>query len=251
MALLGICRTLLPMARGLTDLVLPVACAGCASPGPRLCSACCTVLGCAAAVPWSPTPAPQGLPPTWSALAYDGVVRSCVVAWKDEDRFDLTRAFSPVLAGGLSAAVGGSASLRSAVRLHRPVYVVPVPSARSGTARRGRWPVQDLVQRTLRNTGARSMLADLPALRLSRRVADQAGLGARERWTNLRGSMVVRHRHTASVRGGVVVLVDDVVTSGATLAEAGRALRAAGAADVVAVTLAATHRRGSAQTMRS
>jgi predicted amidophosphoribosyltransferase len=87
------------------------------------------------------------------------------------------------------------------------------------------------------------MLRDLSALRLSRKVADQAGLGAGERWSNLRGAMTVPTRHTSTVCGAVVVLVDDVVTSGATLAEAGRALRCAGASDVVAVTLAATHRR--------
>ncbi len=232
-----------PMARGLADLVLPVTCAGCALPGPSLCPECRTVLGCASAEPWSPTPAPQGLPSTWSTLAYEGVVRSCVVAWKDQDRFDLTRVFSPVLARGLHAAVGGRASLRSAVLLDHPVYVVAVPSARSGTARRGRWPVRDVVRRTLRATGRGSTLQDLPALSLSRRVADQAGLGAGERWSNLRGAMTVPTRHTATVRGAVVVVVDDVVTSGATLAEAGRALRCAGAADVVAVTLAATRRR--------
>lgn len=239
----GMRRTLLAMVHALADLALPVVCAGCGTGGTRQCPDCCNVLELAAAVPWSPTPAPQGLPATWTALAYQDVVRSCIVAWKDEDRVDLTRAFTPVLAKGLAAAVGGTPSVRVAVLRGHPVYVVPVPSARAGTARRGRWPVHDLVTRTLRVAGARSVLQDLPALRLSRAVADQAGLGTRERRTNLRGAMAVAARHTVSVRGAVIVLVDDVVTSGATLAEAGRALREAGAADVVAATLAATHRR--------
>ncbi|RSN55575.1 phosphoribosyltransferase family protein, partial [Actinomadura sp. WAC 06369] len=77
------------------------------------------------------------------------------------------------------------------------------------------------------------------ALRLRRRVADQAGLTAARRAANLRGAIEVR----APVAGRRVVLVDDVVTTGASLSEAARALRAAGAEVVGAATVAMTPRR--------
>ncbi|KJY25776.1 phosphoribosyltransferase family protein, partial [Streptomyces katrae] len=76
-------------------------------------------------------------------------------------------------------------------------------------------------------------------LRLRRQVADQAGLGARQRWENLAGALEVRPGGTRMAAGARIVVVDDVVTTGATLEEAARALRAAGLwADAAAVVAA-------------
>jgi predicted amidophosphoribosyltransferase len=76
------------------------------------------------------------------------------------------------------------------------------------------------------------------ALGHQRRVADQAGLTAADRATNLSGALRVRQ----DLRGLRVVVVDDVITTGATLAEAARALRAAGAEVPAAAVIAATER---------
>ncbi|WP_369688378.1 ComF family protein [Actinomadura macra] len=81
------------------------------------------------------------------------------------------------------------------------------------------------------------------ALRHTRRVSDQAGLTVSERAANLAGALEAVPR--AKVAGRRVVLVDDVITTGATLAEAARALRAADAEVIGAATLAATQRRGA------
>ncbi|MEP6797352.1 MAG: phosphoribosyltransferase family protein, partial [Lapillicoccus sp.] len=72
---------------------------------------------------------------------------------------------------------------------------------------------------------------------------DQAGLGQEARARNLAGAYAVRSARTPGLVGRRVVLVDDVMTTGATLVEAARALRAAGAVVEAAVTLAATARR--------
>lgn len=77
-------------------------------------------------------------------------------------------------------------------------------------------------------------------LRLRRAPADQRGLGDRARRENVRDAFAVR-----AVSIGSVVVIDDVVTTGATLAEAVRALHAAGATDVRAVALAHTPLRGN------
>ena len=67
----------------------------------------------------------------------------------------------------------------------------------------------------------------LPVLRQRRAVADQSGLTARERVANLAGALEVVAGGGRLLEGGRAVLVDDLMTTGASLAEAARALRAA------------------------
>jgi len=81
-----------------------------------------------------------------------------------------------------------------------------------------------------------------PVLRVRRRVADQSGLGATERRANVAGALGLRPGAAARL-GGPVILVDDIVTTGSTLAEAARALRASRARVVGAAVICATNRR--------
>jgi predicted amidophosphoribosyltransferase len=60
----------------------------------------------------------------------------------------------------------------------------------------------------------------------------QVGLGRAARQANVAGAFAVRHRHAKRVRGARILLVDDVVTTGATAAAAAKALKRAGAAKV-------------------
>lgn len=90
----------------------------------------------------------------------------------------------------------------------------------------------------LRRLGTHANL--LPALAHSRTVADQAGLSRVERARNLAGALRIRPGAAARLVERPVVLVDDVLTSGATLAEAARAVRAAGGRPIGAAVLGAT-----------
>lgn len=80
-----------------------------------------------------------------------------------------------------------------------------------------------------------------PVLSMARRTADQAGLDRRGRLANLRGAMVVPRPHR--VAGRHCLIVDDVLTSGATLSEGQRALLSAGAATVTMAAAMVTPRR--------
>lgn len=222
--------------RAVGDLVLPVRCGGCDRPGTAWCPTCSNVVTAAPAPRrWWPTPAPAGLPPVWTVLAYEGPVRAALVSWKDHGRRDLARVLVPPLTEGLLTALVARPRML-------PCVVVPAPSGRSNVRRRGDQPLRLLIRRALAALPPEDRPPVVPALRLARPVADQAGLDSRARTRNLTGAMRVRPTAAPRVRGACCVLVDDVITTGATLAEATRALHAEGAATVLAVTVAATGR---------
>jgi predicted amidophosphoribosyltransferase len=145
----------------------------------------------------------------------------------------------------LAAALSGEGALRAAAARGDPVLVVPMPTSPGARRRRGDDPVGDLTRAAVDRVraGDARALAVAPVLEHVRTVADQSHLGRTERQANLAGAMRVAPGAGPVVRGSTCVLADDVVTTGATLAEAARALREAGARHVVAVAVAATARR--------
>jgi predicted amidophosphoribosyltransferase len=185
-----------------------------------------------------PHPAPEGLPSVHAWGVYADPLRAVVSAWKDVGRRDLVGVLAPLLAASVSGAVVGAGWVEGAV------LVVPAPSSGRAVRARGDTPLVALCEASLAQLADRAgpTLRVAPALRHVRRVADQSGLGTGERRGNLSGAIAVKPLWHNVIRDRRCVLVDDVVTTGATLAEAARALRAAGAQGVVAATMAATQR---------
>jgi len=166
--------------------------------------------------------------------------------FKDGDRRDLVAVLAPMLADAVRAVLLEDSPLRAVLASgNGPVFVVPVPSSRAAVRRRGDSPLELLTRAAVREVGlARRELIVSPALRVRRRVADQAGLDHRQRANNVDWAMQVRPRWRVGIAGVTCLLVDDVLTTGATLVEAARALSAGGAVHVAAATVAATQRRG-------
>ncbi len=109
--------------------------------------------------------------------------------------------------------------------------LVPIPTPLIRRWRRGFHPA-DLLARRI---ASRTHLVVTPLLAMARRVRPQTGLSATEREENIRGAFrCISPRRTA---GRSICLVDDVCTTGATLREAARALKAAGAQRVMAVVI--------------
>ena len=164
----------------------------------------------------------------YAVAAYDGAVRAMVLAYKDRDGVGLTTALAAALRRSLDAAVAGLA-------LAEPLLVA-VPSTRAALRHRG----YDPVLRLALAAGTRPVRGALVHVR---DVRDSAALSASDRADNMAGALSVPASMRTPLRGRPVVLLDDVVTTGATLAESARALRAAGATVATAAVIAATPRR--------
>ncbi|WP_167047132.1 phosphoribosyltransferase family protein [Salinibacterium sp. ZJ454] len=231
---------LLTIRRAVLDalaLLLPVACAGCGADGRGLCETCAAAL--------APQVTPRTLPdgtPAFTALRYEGVVRRVILSFKEQHRTDaagpLAAALSAVLASAIARA-DTDARADTAARAAASAPTMPgvelaaVPPSRAAWRRRGYDPVAVL----LRRAGYRASPLLLPA----HRTARQKTLTVAERQANRQHSM----RATGSLEGHRVLLVDDVLTSGATLIEAARAVRAAGGIVVGAAAVAYTPRFSS------
>lgn len=229
--------------REVLDLLLPRRCAGCGASGAGCCDSCRRGLNDARAFPVVPHSCPVDFPPCWAAAPYAGPLRKVIIAWKDQDRADLSRVLVPPLAHTVAVAVRGSTSWAQQFDRVGAALAVPVPSRAAGTRARGRFPVAEVLSLLLSGRDGAGGLRQVSALGYARPVRDQAGLSHHDRARNVDGAMRVSSRLGPRLVGLPVILVDDIVTTGSTLAEATRALRLAGAGPVLAVTLAATERR--------
>jgi predicted amidophosphoribosyltransferase len=163
-------------------------------------------------------PVPEGLPEVWAAAGYADEVRAVLLAHKERGVTGLARPLGEALAGAVRAVAPGGL-----------VLLVPVPSARRAVAVRGHDAIRRITlvaARELRRTGIRARAAAV--LRQGRAVADQAGLSARERLENLSGAVTGRPGSGRLLKAAPVVLVDDLMTTGASLVAAARAVEAVG-----------------------
>lgn len=199
-------------------VLLPVSCAACGVPDRAVCDDCRAAL----------RPAPHRVDrdgrPAWAGLEYRELVATAIGAFKDGDRTDAARVLAPALR---SAIVSALAVLPGPGTLE----VCTIPSTPQAMRRRGYAPVELLLARC----GIRSS----PVLRLTRERRDQSGLGIEERRANAAGALEARR----SLAGRSFLIVDDVLTTGATVAEATRAVTAAGGRAASVAVLAETPRR--------
>jgi predicted amidophosphoribosyltransferase len=225
-------------------VVAPTNCVGCAADDRALCAACALEL--------RPRPTNGRLPdgtPLVTSLRYDGVVRRIVLAYKEEGRTDVARSLAAPLAAAIGCALSSvqpaaqqpaqsAPQQQPAVQqpiqqpiatATRSVQLCAVPTSRVAFRRRGYDPVRLL----LRSAGL-PRAADV--LVPTRRHEKQKLLDRSAREQNLAGWLRARH----PLSGQEFIVVDDVITTGSTLAEAVRAIRDGGGEVLSAVALAST-----------
>ncbi|MDF5821059.1 phosphoribosyltransferase family protein [Corynebacterium felinum] len=187
------------------ELLFPKECAGCAAPGQILCGQCKRV--------WSAPPQQISLRidpgvPIYSLGVLGGPRRRTIIHLKERGRTDV----APHLGAVLHAAIR---HLQAGGWVDEDITLIPAPTRRSAARRRG----GDVVTRICQETSYRVV----PCLYLNEHTTESVGLSAAERAANLTGAITCTQKPT-----GHVLIVDDVLTTGATATAAVRALTSKG-----------------------
>lgn len=197
----------------LLDLVLPVECGGCGAPGVRWCPACAAELQAKAAEPRVVTPRLDPGVPVLSLGRYAAARRQAIVSVKEHGRADLVRPLSLAVHTGLT-------QLLTWGLLDVPLTIVPAPTRWSAARRRGGDPVTRVAEAA---AGGLPGVTVTRALRLTGFARDSVGLSSADRQRNLAGRVRLR-----TTPGMPVLLLDDVVTTGATACASVAALQTSG-----------------------
>lgn len=161
--------------------------------------------------------------PVFSSVNYSDVTRSIILASKESSIKDADRLIAQAL----------NFSLTNFLQCNFATHLVPIPSRAQATRSRGRDFLDEITQGAAREFNLNSAAL----LRHSRKVRDQSGLSLSARRNNLAGAFVLDTRREWPIKAELL-LIDDLVTTGATLLEAARALRYAGFEVKGAVTAA-------------
>jgi predicted amidophosphoribosyltransferase len=226
----------------LADLVLPAACAGCEIERLPLrygvCGGCAAVLEGLHPFRTAPTPSPPGFPRCVAVGAYEGPLRGVLLAYKERGRHRLAPPLGTLLAATVPALVPD----------RRPVTLVPVPSTAAAVRERHGDHMARLAGQAVRRLRAAGWKADVAHLLEALPRPDSASLTVTERRAAAESSLRIRSRRIGFSRHakpieGTLVVVDDIVTSGATLAAVRRRLEEADMQVAGAAVVAATRLR--------
>jgi predicted amidophosphoribosyltransferase len=201
------------------DLVLPLECGGCGAPSTRWCPACARQLAVKADEPHLITPRVDPGVPVLSLGRYAGPRREALVAVKERGRADLIAPLAVALQGGLQRLLTWGV-------VGTPLTVVPAPTRRSAARRRGGDPVTRIARAATAGLRGVSDIQVVQALRLRALVRDSVGLSSADRLRNIVGRVKITEPVGALARA--VLVVDDIVTTGATASESVRVLQIAG-----------------------
>ena len=208
----------------LTEIIFPSRCIGCSRLGISICSECRTQ--------WHPHIYQREISfsgeifPVFSAIQYSPIASRVLLSAKESQ----IKAADQLIVNGIVQ------SLKLFVNRYGPATLVSIPSRKSANRKRGRNFLQEI-------TAAVALEVDLPyqsPLTHIRKVRDQSQLNLVDRSANISGAFSISPDFASQIYAGntgpKIIVIDDLITTGATLAEAIRALRTAGFTVLGAVT---------------
>jgi predicted amidophosphoribosyltransferase len=208
----------------LSEIIFPSRCIGCSTLGISICSEC--------RQQWHPHFYQREILcsseefPVFSSIQYSPIASRVLLSAKESQ----LRAADQLLIAGMVHA------LNLFVNRYGSATLVPIPSRKSATRKRGRNFLQEITLEVAKKTG----LPYQSLLSHNRKVRDQSNLNLLDRSRNISGSFSVSRDISANISlgniGPKIIVIDDLITTGATLGEAFRALRTAGFSVLGAVT---------------
>ena len=209
--------------RGFNEIIFPTRCISCSALGSPLCKHCSAI--------WCHQPNFQRLSRdskstllVSSSILYSPIASHILLAAKESNVKKSTELVILALEHSFQKLLLREPNLQISA-------LVPIPSRPQAVRARGR----DFLQVITQSLEVKFEIPATPILGYSKKVKDQSGLNSDERWNNLNDSLVVKDRTLAGKVQGVL-LVDDLVTTGATLLAAEKALNQAGILAIGAVT---------------
>lgn len=208
----------------LTEIIFPSRCIGCTRLGISICSEC--------RKQWHPHIYQREINwngenfPVLSAIQYSPIASRVLLSAKESQ----IRAADQLIVNGVVH------SLNTFVKRYGSATLVPVPSRKSANRKRGRNFLQEITSQVAAEVG----LSSHSLLTHSRKVRDQSRLNIADRSENVSRAFSIAPELTAQLSAGntgpTIIVIDDLITTGATLSEAIRALRTAGFTVLGAVT---------------
>jgi len=166
--------------------------------------------------------------PVFALGRYAGARRQAILEMKEHGRGDLVAPLSWALAIGVHRLLVWG-------MVETPLTIVPAPTRRSAARRRGGDPVTRMARMAATAIAGRPDITVVQALRMKALTRDSVGLGTAARERNIAGRVLLRGARPRTE----VVLVDDIVTTGATARESVKILHAAGVRVAAVLAIAA------------
>lgn len=233
-------RPRIPLLDAMIGVLLPRGCAGCDAPDAVLCPSCRRLFDRVIALPLPESTSGRA----YACASYGRCVRRAILAWKDHGDEECDGEFARLIVSLAERAL-------PAADVGKRLLIVPAPSSPTSLAARGRrhlTPLAKALTSYYRSRGIDAHTTHALAFAAGNKAAGNKAVetaGADQRASRTGGGLAVRsgRRGTGgTVRGCDVIVIDDIITTGATMRACADALRDAGGTVVAALALAATPR---------
>lgn len=200
---------MLKSIQSLKELIYPEICLCCGKTGAKICDSCSRY--------WLAKPNRSKVENIWLffVATYDEATSQVILAAKEAGNKDAVRLIARSIASSVSFAIVN-------LGISQPINLVTIPSQLSAIRRRGRDHIKDLAQEVIIQLNQQDINAIcLPILKPIKKIKDQSDLNGLQRKENMNHAFTVK---SSPISQSTVILIDDLVTTGASIQEGVRAL---------------------------